>query len=300
MPSRMNWDDLRIVSAVYRTGSFMRAARDIGIDETTVARRLSRIEAALNTRLFETVDGVRRPSDGCLALMPALAAMEQAATDAQTLIEQAGDLQRRLRLSTIPAIAEHFLAPAIPELLAQEPELRLVIETSDHNVDMSRWEADIAIRLGRPARGAFNVRRIGALDFCLVIPKAPDAGAQDSDSGISQANLLAYTDALLDTPEMISLLRFEKDARVRVQTSDLALIRALVEDGAGVSVLPNFLARSLHGNERIEVRPIEAQREVWLLTQSHSRDDPLARRVVDWCAALFNCDELPPRPQALA
>lgn len=289
--STMNWDDLRIVGAVYRTGSYMRAGREMAIDETTVARRIARIEASLGMRLFETLDGLRNPTESCKAILPALAAMERAASDVQTLTTEAGQPVRRLRLSTISAIAEHFVAPAVGRLLTAEPGLTLVVETGDHNVDMSRWEADLAIRLGRPARGAFNVRRVGVLDFCLVMPRGGGigaaAGADVASVPSSLMPLIAYTDSLSGTPEMGCLFRFERAGPVRVQTSDVALIRALVEAGAGIGVLPGFLAESLRRDDRLDVHPIEAQREVWLLTQSHARDDPLACRVADWCAGLF-------------
>lgn len=284
----MNWDDLRIVGAVYRTGSYMRAGREMGIDETTVARRLVRIEAALGMRLFETTDGVRTPTDSCRAILPALAAMERASADVQTLTAHAGQPMRRLRLSTISSIAEDFVAPAVERLLGAEPGLTLVIETGDHNVDMSRWEADLAIRLGRPARGAFNVRRVGVLDFCLVSPRPGGGDEATAADRLDPMPLIAYTDGLNGTPEMACLFRHEAAGPVRVQTSDVALICALIQSGAGIGVLPAFLAQTLLDNDRLQVQPIDAQREVWLLTQSHARDDPLACRVADWCASLFD------------
>ena len=61
----MNWDDLRIIAAVRDEGSYAGASARLRIDETTVGRRLSRIERALGLRLFEAADGVRRPTRQC-------------------------------------------------------------------------------------------------------------------------------------------------------------------------------------------------------------------------------------------
>lgn len=290
MPLNMNWDDLRIVCAVYRFGSFLRAAREIAVDETTVARRLARIETALGRRLFDTVDGIRSPTEACQAMLPSLLAMEKAAHDVRALTESGNEPLRKFRLATIPAIAEHFIAPAVPALLAAEPGLALIIDTGDHNVDMSRWEADLAIRLGRPSRGAFNMRRVGLLDFHLVCPKrlAATSGGRRARNRLEADALIAYPDSLAEMPEMVTLLRMEKSRPVRVQTSDIGLIRALLAEGVGIGVLPGFALGPLRGDDRLEIHRLEAHREVWLLTQSHSRDDPLAKRLAAWCASLFN------------
>src|SRR5690242_21450940 len=61
----MNWDDLRIIQAVRNEGSYSGAAATLRIDETTVSRRLTRIERALGVTLFEPVDGVRKPTASC-------------------------------------------------------------------------------------------------------------------------------------------------------------------------------------------------------------------------------------------
>jgi len=61
----MNWDDLRIIAAVRDAGSYAGASRRLRIDETTVGRRLQRLERALGAKLFEAVDGTRRPTAQC-------------------------------------------------------------------------------------------------------------------------------------------------------------------------------------------------------------------------------------------
>lgn len=274
----MNWDDLRIISAICRTGSFTRAARLLRIDETTVGRRLARLEVAMDAKLFEAVDGLRRPTGACTAVLRHLDAMETAAEDIRRVLRAEEHAQRAFRLSTIAAIAEHWLAPQLSTLLAQTPGLTLRIESSDRNVDMSRWEADFALRLGRPARGAFLMRRIGLIGFSLARPRALP---------ISQAMLFAYPETLAHTPEMEALRSVVGNREPRVETSDLSMMRALVREGGGVAVLPDQLARDLATDQEIEVTPLPVTREVWLLSQPHLRDDSLARALAEWCAKLF-------------
>lgn len=275
----MNWDDFRIISAICRAGSFSRAARALQIDETTVGRRLTRLESDAGAKLFEAIDGVRRPTGTCRAILRQLDEMEKAADDIRRILREGDHAQRILRLSTIAAIAEYWLAPELPTLLAEHPELTLRIETSDRNIDMSRWEADFALRLGRPARGAFLMRRVGQIGFSRVGPRGRIP---------RHAMLLAYPEPLDHTPEMDALRAIAGDREPRVETSDLNLMRALVLSGKGVAVLPDPLVRDLAADAAIEVTPLPIRREVWLLSQAHLRDDSLARAVAEWCASLFS------------
>jgi len=273
----MNWDDLRVVSTINRTGSFTRAARLLEVDETTIARRLARIESALGATLFVASHGRREPTEDCRRILRHLAVMEQATEAIATTLDEPRAAQRRLRLSTIGAIAGFYLAPALPELLEAEPDLVLSIDTSDHNIAMSRWEADFALRLGRPSRGDFTVRRVGTMQFALVRPSDPNVVPL----------VAAYPELLLKTPEMQALETLLGTLRPRLETSDLALLRRFLASGRGVGVVPDRLARSLAGNPAVEIEPLEATREIWLLSQPHLRDDSFARSVSEWCARQF-------------
>lgn len=272
----MNWDDLRIVAAVSRTNSYSKAARSLHIDETTVSRRLARLESTFGVTLFEAADGRRNPTDVCRAILRQLDSIEQAAEDIERMLHGHDYSLRKLRLTTIAVIAEHYLAPNLPRLLEELPELSLGIDTSDHNADMSRWEADFALRLGRPRQGAFLMRRIGQMGLCMVTGRSP-------------ATLLAaYPASLSDTPEMRHLKQVHGLGAVRVETTNLNVIRSVLESGRAVGVIPDFLARTLDPAAPVEVTPLPEGREIWLLSQPHLRNDSLARHISDWCANLFS------------
>lgn len=275
----MNWDDLRIISAICGTGSFTRAARELQIDETTVSRRLSRLEAAMDVILFEAVDGHRRPTAACRTILRHLDDMEQSADNIHRLLQGQNHALRKFRLTTVAVIAEYVIAPQLARLLSDWPELSLNIDSSDQNADMSRWEADFAIRLGRPKQGAFLMRKIGQMRFCLVRPK--DGGA------MARAVVAGYPAALSETPEMVQLAHAAGDRPVRLETTNFEIIRRLIETGEAIAVLPDFLAEACAPHDLTEILPIAEEREVWLLSQPHLRNDPLARQVADWCSNLL-------------
>ena len=279
---RMNWDDLRIVIAVSRAGSFARAARMLGIDETTVSRRIRRIERALDVALFDAVDGARVPTAHCTAILAHTPDFERAAEAVEAAVgaaKRAGDTpMRKLRISATASVAEHILAPGLEALFEACPGLSLTLEASNENADMARWQADLAIRLGRPDKGTFIMRKLGDLRFCLVRP----AEGCDGDLPVS-----AYPDTLLNSPEMQALARFAPGGARRLTTAHPGIMRAYLSSGRAIGILPDYLANPLRQDAAIEVVDLDVRREVWLLMQTHLKDDPYLRIVVNWIIARF-------------
>jgi DNA-binding transcriptional LysR family regulator len=131
----MNWDDLRIVLAVRDSGTYAGAAARLRIDETTVARRLARLQQDIGVALFNAVDGMREPTSHCTAI---LAHAQEIARHVERIGEVGRSTQGpagRFRIATTSSIAEELLAPAAAELLAASPGLTLQFMTSSENVN---------------------------------------------------------------------------------------------------------------------------------------------------------------------
>src|SRR5436305_469897 len=153
----MNWDDLRIVAAVRDEGSFAGASARLRIDETTVGRRLARIERALGLRLFEAVDGVRKPTRQCEMVLTHVQAMEAHAAEIGRVGEGLPGPAGRFRIASTNAVAEEILSPRTARFLADHPGLILQFLTSRENVKLSSWQAYLAIRLRMPNTGTFTL-----------------------------------------------------------------------------------------------------------------------------------------------
>ena len=107
----MNWDDLRIVAAVRDEGTYAGASARLRIDETTVGRRLARIERALGLRLFEAVDGVRKPTRQCEMVLTHVQAMAAHVAEIGRVGEGLPGPAGRFRIATTNAVAEEILSP---------------------------------------------------------------------------------------------------------------------------------------------------------------------------------------------
>ncbi|MDN5002308.1 LysR family transcriptional regulator [Bradyrhizobium sp. GCM10027634] len=271
----MNWDDLRIIAAVRDEGTYAGASARLRIDETTVGRRLSRIERALGLRLFEAADGVRRPTRSCEAVLAHVEAMAAHAAEIGRLSESLEGPVGRLRIASTNTVAEAVLSPRASDFLLVHPGLTLQFLTSSENVKFSRWEADLAIRLRKPDKGDFAISKLGDIKLYYVEPLATEG----------EPMLCAYPDELGAIPEM-QFLRTRK-ARARCVTDNVRVIRNLIRAHQAAGVLPEYVCADLLGDRRLRATLLPKRRDVWLLVQNHLKRDAATRVTIDWVRACF-------------
>ena len=273
----MNWDDIRVARAVFRNGSFAAAARQLGVNPTTVPRRLERLEKTLGYRLFEAQDGARRPTPECARLLELAEPVARQMASIESLSESSATIVERRRVATTDSIAAALIAPALPAFLARHENLAIDLLASTANVDFSRWEADVAIRLKRPTSGNFVLSRLGAFSLYLCEPLGEDAPAP---------LVCGYSEELADTPESRFLAESGLSASMRVRTMNLLVIEQLLASGRCAGILPGFLVNRLPADRQFRLKALPGTRSAWLLVQTHLRNDPLTREVVDWLKEL--------------
>lgn len=278
---QMNWDDLRVAIAVQQSGSFLAAAGRLKIDETTVSRRVARLEETLGFKLFEAADGVRRPTQlGAEALRHAV----QMLREADRISGLGADSEQQVttfRLAATDSVAVEILAAALPCFLKQQPGLRLELLASTENVNFSRWEADFAIRLQKPDKGDFIISKIGVWRFYFFTP-----AALDGNDG--EPLLCAYPDSLDSSPESRFLIESGQKANARCTSKNLLVIKKMITSGSASGILPSFMCADLLEDPRFRVTELPITREVWLLSQPHLKQDPQARSVIDWIKGSFS------------
>jgi DNA-binding transcriptional LysR family regulator len=274
----MNWDDLRIIAAVRDEGTYAGAGGRLRIDETTVGRRLSRIERALNLRLFDSVDGLRRPTRQCEMILGHVQAMARHVADIEQVGESLPGLTGRFRIASTNAVAEEILSPRTGELLTRNPGLAVQFLTSSENVKFSRWQADFAIRLKKPEKGDFTITKLGEFRLFLIEPVAE-----------SEVRLVvcAYPDELGTIPESVFLKSKGLQAQARCVADNLRVIKTLLKTYQAIGVLPEYFCDELLSDRRLRATLLPRRRDVWLLVQNHLKRDPAARLVIDWIRDAF-------------
>lgn len=273
----MNWDDLRIIAAVRDEGTYAGASARLRVDETTVGRRLARIQRELGVRLFEAVDGLRRPTRHCEAVLEHVSAMAAHVAAIDRIGEGQPGPTGRLRIASTNSVAEELLAPRAAAFLRDHPGLTLQFLTSSENVKFSRWQADLAIRLRKPDKGDFTISKLADVRLYFFEPAEPGEG---------EPVVCAYPDELDAIPEA-QFLRAKRLQNRRVVTDNVRVIATLIRSRQAVGVLPELNCAALLADPALRATLLAKRRDVWLLVQNHLRRDPATRLAIDWVRQCF-------------
>ena len=280
-PSAMNWDDLRIIAAVRERGTYAGASARLRMDETTVARRVARIQASLGATLFDAVDGARKPTAYCEAILAHVHEIAQHVAEIGNVGKAALGVVGKVRIATTPIVAEEILAPRTAQFLRANPGLILQIKASEENINFSRWEADLAVRLRRPERGDFTITKLAEMRLYLFEPVNQRA-AHD------RPIVCCFPEELDHTPESQCLLARRLYSQGRCITENSRVVYALIKAHAAIGILPGHMCAELLRDRRLRATPLATRQEVWLLVLNHFKRGPTARAVIDWVRDSFS------------
>ncbi len=148
------WDDVQLFLSLLRTRRLSITGQALGFDTSTASRRLARLEQQLDLALFDRTREGLVPTALALRLQPAAEEMERAShVFSRELDGLEREVEGTVRLSVPPGIAESFVAPMLSGLLARHSRLRFEVDASVQQADLTRREADLAIRTIRPSGG---------------------------------------------------------------------------------------------------------------------------------------------------
>lgn len=168
-----DWDDLRIVLAVSRIGSFARAARVLEVNESTVVRKVAHAEQRFRARLFERKPGKVSTTEAGQELVLRAEEVESVIRDATNVIRDSdGQIAEIVRLTSVPLLVNRILIPELPKLVRQHPNLQVELVADARVLSLARREADIALRLARPTGGLRAIaRKVGELSYAVYGPQ---------------------------------------------------------------------------------------------------------------------------------
>lgn len=279
-----DWSALPAFLAVLRTGSTAAAARALGVNQTTIARRIAALEAELGAVLFEKRPDGYRPTEKGLALRPRAEAVEREAAGIDAL---AGEWRRMLRgsvrVTTTDTMLTLVLAPAVRDIQALHPGLGIELIAEDRFLDLARGEADVAIRAGGGADQAGLVRRrlpdsVWGL-YCSA-DYARDAGLPRHPSELARHRLVLGDASIARLAGLRWLEENAPVAAVAIRCNTVPNLVASVRSGLGISALP-AIAAAEHGLVRCLPEAAAFRGELWLLYPESLRQMPHVRLFVD-------------------
>ena len=269
----MNWDDIRIFLAVARTGQILAAAKRLGLNHATVARRLTALESSLNTRLFD------RSTSGCMLTEPGSRFFERAEKmEAEALAAEADlgedtpDISGTVRIGAPDGFGVAYLAPRLNQLTARHPGLTVQLVPVSRSFSLSRREADIAVTIDRPETGRLVAGKL--VDYALGLYASQDylqrRGTPGKANDLSRHELIGYVEDLLYSPSLNYGTEFYKEWSSHFEIASALGQTEAVRGGAGIGILHDFIARA--DETLVPVLPgLKLRRAYWMVTHESSR-----------------------------
>ena len=274
-----HWDDVRVFLALVRGGTLAAAASKLAVDATTIGRRLTALESALGTRLFDrSRDGVALTAAG--EQLVALA--EETERGAASLFAAANNLETSaegvVRITTPPVIADVVVVPLLPELARRHPNLRLEIDASVAYANLTRREADLALRLRKPESGDLVVTRLLETTYGLFgTPQLVERlGTLSSFDGVP---FIGWTAELAAIPAAVWGQKHVPPSSFVLRSGGLTTQIAAARMGFGLVLLPSAIA-SLFGlvtartHKAIRAALTGPKEEIWLVGHRALRNVP--------------------------
>lgn len=287
--SHLDWGHLRFFLELVRTGSHARAAKRMGVDRNTVARRVAALEAELGLALFERgPQGWSQTPAGQELAELAGRVEEDVLALARHVDARDPALRGTARLTTVPHLATHLIPPALPALRRRHPELVLEVVADARAFDLSRREADLAMRLGRPRDSGLVTRRLSQLAYAFYAAATTEAGGRGAVD--FRADLFLGGEGGASEPQERWLDELAPERRVVYRCNSTTSLLAGARQGLGVVLLPCYIGDADPALRRLD-GPAPAPHEIWLLVHGDLRRTPRIRAVIDWL------DELVARAQ---
>lgn len=282
--SRLDWNDLRTVLAVARSGSLNGAARELALRHSTVFRRIEDAEARIGARLFDRSRTGWRANPQGEAVAAAALEMEAAALAAERSISGAdARVEGVVRLATSEMLAGYLLPPLLHRFLGAHPGIEVEADVSNRAVDLTRREADLALRAtARPPESMVG-RQVAELRYAIYVPRTllPKRGAPPD---LRALPWVGFDDRIAYTGIAQWFAKAFAEIRPRIKSDSLPAMLKAAAAGLGAVVLPMFAAAQEPGLVRI-TPPIEGQSMgLWLLHHPDVRGNARVRLLMHWLA----------------
>ncbi|HUL58549.1 MAG TPA: LysR family transcriptional regulator [Anaeromyxobacteraceae bacterium] len=281
----LDWSNLRFFLELARTGSLSRAAKRLGVDRNTVARRVSALEEELGLALFERgPQGWTRTGAGQELADLATRVEEDVLAVARHADARDTALTGSVRLTTAMHLSAHLLVPAVPALREAHPGLVLEIAADQRAFDLTRREADLAVRMGRPRDAGLVTRKLSDVAYGFYASRSY-LGGRRTALDFGRDLFVGLDDTLAGTPHERWIARVAPERRVVFRTNSTASLSSAARAGVGVAMLPCFVADGDATLVRLD-GPEPANHELWLLVHGDLRRTPRVRAVIEWLDAV--------------
>lgn len=270
----MHWDDLKFVLALNRSGTLVGAGKLLHVNTSTVGRRILALEQSLEARLFDRIGGGYQPTQ---AAMRVVACAEEIELQVNAMQRQIKGLDSRVegavRITALDSFLDAIVVPALPEFLQRHPGIEITLESDLRLFELTRGEADIAVRSVKPVQPEMVTRSLGLLatGFYQLRGKTwsghlPLIGLPDKPEHAD------YNERLIAKVPKGKIV-----ARANTETR----ITEMVKHGVGIGFVDCFVGEFEPSLERISGFGL-SETEVWAITHIEMRRSARVVAVLDF------------------
>lgn len=268
----MDWDDLRIFLAVARGESLSAAGRRLGVDASTVGRRIARLEQGLGAKLFvKSPQGYDLAPEG-LRLLPHAEAAETALHGAAEALRGQDELSGQFRIGAPDGCANYLLPQVCAGIAARHPGVEIQIVAQPRLFNLTRREADMAVGVSPPQTGRLTVQRL--TDYRLHLAAHRDYLAAHapitSREDLKHHRMIGYIPDMIFDRELDYLAETGVEG-VAISSNSVSVQMQAIRAGAGLGIVHDFAIPFAPGVERVLTDQISLTRSFWLIRHADDR-----------------------------
>lgn len=276
----LNWDDLRFLLAVGRTGSMSGAARDLDVNHATVIRRIRSLEEQLGTRLFERQGQTYVITPAGQVAFDAAERMEaQSVGVERQVLGQATALSGKIRVTAPEPMGRTWLLPGIQEFNKIYPDILVELSLSMRSYDLGMREADIAFRVTSNPPQDLVGNKLTNVQLAVY-------GRQGDNLDLASITQVISIEHLLQEGLGWEEAWFPQ-AKVSLVTDSPAVAADAIKEGFGVCMIPVAIGELDPELERVPDIPLQENSEIWLLTHLDVRSNARMRVFRDFMQEYF-------------
>ncbi len=280
------WDDFRLVTAVADRQGLPAAAEQLGVSHSTVFRRLAQIEEALGAKLFERHRRGFVPTPIGEEMVELGQRMdEEIAAFARRAMAREISPAGELRVTTNDSLLVHLMTPLFARFRSAYPQIRLDIVLANRALNLSKRDADVAIRATDAPPENLVGRRVARIAWALYGSSAETAsGSEASDGALFGRNWVSLDDDFAGLNVVRFVQRHVPPERIVYRVNAVLGLARAIESAIGIGYLPCFIGDAHPALSRLSDPQPDFAADLWLLTHPDMRHSPRVRVFLDFLA----------------
>ena len=278
-----NWDDYRIFIALAEAGSLLQAGKNLGVQHSTVLRRINSLEQRLGVRLFERLRGGYTLTASGERMLATVQHLKEEVTNAERQV-LGGDvkLSGSIKISTTDTIGYFWLPPYIKGFKEKYPDITLDVDITTRHINLTKREADIAIPAVNRQPDYMIGRELQKIVFRLYAHQSYQATNVQPDA-YQAHNFLLPNEAIGGIPANRYIRKYIGTKQIAATSDKLTALYQMCKQGLGIAALPSYVAEKDASLKCVGELPASTQKNaIWLLTHPDLKNTARIRAFMEF------------------